>query len=229
MQGDAKASVERTRDKYAEALIRCLGIAFALLLHLAILCWLALPATPLQQLSTPSDSDAAIDVRLIEVRHELIHSEPTASPLSRSPLKIQSAQKKVARSPQPTVTKSTSKSLPDIAQPASGEPAPMDMSPAQPEAAIPYGNSRFNESLQRNQSIELPQIPGDGEPVLAQGIHVNSAPSVSQILHNVGHTLRCKDALFKSRMANDGGDAQLAQRGMTYQQAKLEWTELNCP
>jgi hypothetical protein len=218
----------RTRREYAETLIRSLGIAFVLLLHLAMLCWITLPVTPLQQSFKPIDRDMAMDVRLLKAQHRTVHNEQAAPPLPPSPLQVRSVQRKVARSAPSVASKPPEESVSNIPQPVPSEPASSDAPPAEPEAATPYGNSRFSESLQSSQGSGVPQIPGEGEPVRVSGIHVESAPSVAQVLRSIGHTLRCKDALAKSRMATDRGDAELLQRGMTYQQAMLEWKDLHC-
>jgi hypothetical protein len=216
----------RTRREYAEPLIRGLGIAIVLLLHLAILCWITLPVAPLQQSFKPVDRDVAMDVRLLKVQHKTVHSEPLAPQLPPSPLQARSVQRKVARST--PVSKPPVESVSNIPQPVPNKPASPNVPPAEPEEVTPYGNSRFSQSLQGGQGSGVPQVPGEGEPVRVPGIHVESAPSVAQVLRSVGHTLRCKDALAKSRMATDRGDAELLQRGMTYQQAMLEWTDLHC-
>jgi hypothetical protein len=218
----------RTRREYAETLIRSLGIACALLLHLAMFCWITLPATPLQQSFKPLDRDVAMDVRLLKAQHKTVHNEPLAPQLPPPLLRVRSVQKKVARSAPYAASKPPEASVSNIPQPVPNEPASPEVPPAEPDAATPYGNSRFSESLQNSQGAGVPQIPGEGEPVRVPGIHVESAPSVAQVLRSIGHTLRCKDALAKSRMATDRGDAELLQRGMTYQQAMLEWTDLHC-
>jgi hypothetical protein len=218
----------RTRREYAEPLIRGLGVAIVLLLHLAILCWITLPVAPLQQSFKPVDRDVAMDVRLLKVQHKTVHSEPLAPQLPPSPLQVRGVQRKVARSAPYAASKPPEESPSNIPQPVSNEPASPDVPPVEPEAVTPYGNSRFSESLQSSQGSGVPQIPGEGEPVRVPGIHVESAPSVAQVLRSIGHTLRCKDALAKSRMATDRGDAELLQRGMTYQQAMLEWKDLHC-
>jgi hypothetical protein len=197
------------------SVLRSVSLALALLLHMAFFAWITLPAKPWVRTLRTRNESRPLHVDLTALRHAV--RERVRPVASASPARPPHAQH---MSPKPSVQpeQAIATSAPEQPTPPSAQATPLP-------PAIPYGNSSFNNALGNAQVDAIAMhVPGANEMAKVAGLHVQTPPSLAQRISDTGHWLRCKDALFKSRMT----DTELQQRGLTERQMLQEFAALGC-
>ncbi|QRN54978.1 hypothetical protein [Dyella caseinilytica] len=200
-----------TQQETKPFFLRSVAIALTLILHLIFYIWVTIPPKPRDTLE--SEPLHVVFVNLSEPKQV-----PAPQPIRTNPIHVSAVHVEVQKHAVRVITSSPSD---PSATPVS--PAPVTQESPEPPA-IPYGNSQFEQALTRSHEDAPAHIPGDGELVKVAGIHVQTPPSISEIVSETGHVLNCKDAIFKSRMT----DEELAKRGLTERQMLMKYSELGC-
>lgn len=190
--------------RWRESAIRSVAIAFALLLHAALLLFLLRPALPWPLRRSPSTAaDHMLRVELLQHPKRLVASAPPAISPVHAPQRIH-----------PILVHSI-KVVSEVSTIPAAPPAPTQTEYTQPIApTIPYGNSRFAHAMDDMRSSGLPQLPGDNFVSKVPGIVVAPPPSLKNRIQALGKWLRCKNSIFKRNMT----DEEMLKRGVTRMQ-----------
>jgi hypothetical protein len=214
------------KKKRGNFVIRCLCLAFTLTLHIVIFVWLSLPPAPLYAPTSVPEEIEPMRPMLVTIRHREV-ATTRATPVTSEPEK-NSTQVREPKKAEPT---SHPAHVANVNQAVAAPPPETALPPQytqdvfQSSPAVPYGNSKFEQALTQSQSAGMTRIPGDDDFRKVAGINVQEQASVVKTIKHVGHWLKCKDAVFKSRMT----DQELIKRGLTQQQMLQKYVEEGCP
>ena len=207
---------------------RSVAIAFTLLLHLLFFIWLTLPPRPLSQTVHTVIDDRSLVLTFIRPRQPKQARPPPATPHSTSQstlvAHIEEALSRPTRDLHKLAAPSRQPAIPITQSP--DESAVLSVGTSEPQTASykAYGNSNFERAFTNSQRGLGVRLPGEDEPARVTGIHVETPPSLAERIRSIGHSLNCKDALFKGRMT----DEELAKRGLTERQMQQKFLELGC-
>lgn len=192
-------------QRWRESALRSVAIAFALLLHAALLLLLLRPALPWPlRRNSSTAADHLLQVELLRRPKRLVVSATPVTPTQHHLLPAHTTPMRSVKiaSKVPTTPAAPS---PETAQPEFNQPL------APP---TPYGNSRFAHAMDETQSSGLPQLPGAGFVSKVPGVVVRPPPSLKSRVQALGKWLRCKNSIFKRRMS----DEEMLKRGLTRMQ-----------
>lgn len=215
--------VQVRRTLRAQALLGGVVLGVVTVLHLALIVYLTIPPTPIDEehTSLPEDGVDALKLRFVEAAPRAAVPSVLSSPLPGAHTRPSS----VARTRPAAVSPKAGASAEASVAPSDDRHADTEaVAPAYDGPSTPYGNPLLRGGQAGSSGARSSRLPGAPDDTFVSTIALKEPPSAKQIVGDTGHFMNCSQV----RIARFLSASEMDKRHITTQELDKAFTEFGC-